>query len=99
MNLTRVVETVMFSAWRDWRESSGGDGRSCPQAAETRPKTTSQDELSRMSPELRVRLDGVVRLDAIPVLGTRRTDYKLLRARAAERAPGTMYSWSAARNP
>ena len=45
-----------------------------------------------------MRLDDVVRLDAIPVLGTGKTDYKLLRARAAERAPGTMYSWSAARN-
>jgi long-chain-fatty-acid--[acyl-carrier-protein] ligase len=37
-----------------------------------------------------MRLDDVVRLDAIPVLGTGKTDYKLLRARAAERAPGTM---------
>ncbi len=44
-----------------------------------------------------MRLDDVVRLDAIPVLGTGKTDYKLLRARVAERAPGTMYSWSAAR--
>jgi len=32
-----------------------------------------------------MRLDDVVRLDAIPVLGTGKTDYKLLRARVAER--------------
>ena len=37
-----------------------------------------------------MRLDDVVRLDAIPVLGTGKTDYKLLRARVAQRAPGTM---------
>ena len=35
-----------------------------------------------------MRLDDVVRLDAIPVLGTGKTDYKLLRARVAERARG-----------
>ncbi len=33
-----------------------------------------------------MRLDDVVRLDSIPVLGTGKTDYKLLRARVAERA-------------
>ncbi len=32
-----------------------------------------------------MRLDEVVRLDAIPVLGTGKTDYKLLRTRVAER--------------
>ena len=36
-----------------------------------------------------MRLDDVVRLDAIPVLGTGKTDYKLLRAKAAERAQAT----------
>jgi len=33
-----------------------------------------------------MRLDEVIRLDAIPVLGTGKTDYKLLRAQAAARA-------------
>jgi len=37
-----------------------------------------------------MRLDDVVRLDAIPVLGTGKTDYKVLRAKVVERAPGTM---------
>ena len=32
-----------------------------------------------------MRLDDVVRLDAIPVLGTGKTDYKLLRAMVVER--------------
>jgi long-chain-fatty-acid--[acyl-carrier-protein] ligase len=33
-----------------------------------------------------MRLDDVVRLNAIPILGTGKTDYKLLRAWVAERA-------------
>ncbi len=32
-----------------------------------------------------MRIDEVVRLDAIPVLGTGKTDYKVLRATAIER--------------
>jgi len=36
-----------------------------------------------------LRLDEVVRLDAIPVLGTGKTDYKVLRQTAAGRAPAS----------
>ena len=38
-----------------------------------------------------MRLDDVVRLDAIPVLGTGKTDYKLLRAMAAQRAAAAQH--------
>ena len=38
-----------------------------------------------------MRLDGVVRLDAIPLLGTGKTDYKVLRKMVVERSAASAW--------
>ena len=43
------------------------------------------------SASILVRLDGVVRLDAIPLLGTGKTDYKVLRKMVVERSAASAW--------